>query len=67
MTAQTTWLAIVLVCAASAALGQGAMKPSGRFALTHLSLHWCKPHDKLAPELAKEGIIVPYDGIRMPL
>ena len=48
-------------------VGQHAMKPSGKFALTHLSLHWCEPYDKLAPKLAKEGILVPYDGLRIGL
>jgi hypothetical protein len=46
---------------------KGAIKPGGRFALTHLSLHWCEPHDKLAPKLAKEGILLPYDGLRVDL
>lgn len=46
---------------------QGVMKPAGRFAVTHLSLHWCRPHDTLAPELEKEGILLPYDGLRIEL
>jgi phosphoribosyl 1,2-cyclic phosphate phosphodiesterase len=44
---------------------QKVMKPKGRFAVTHLSLHWCEPYDKIAPRLANEGIIVPYDGMKL--
>jgi len=43
------------------------LKPEGRFMVTHLSLHFCEPYDLLAPKLAAEGIIVPYDGLRVGL
>jgi phosphoribosyl 1,2-cyclic phosphate phosphodiesterase len=43
------------------------LKPDGRFMVTHLSLHFCQPYDLLAPKLAAEGIIVPYDGLRVGL
>lgn len=43
------------------------LKPGGRFMVTHLSLHFCQPYDLLAPKLAAEGIVVPYDGLRVEL
>lgn len=43
------------------------LKPNGRFMMTHLSLHFCDPYDRLAPKLAAEGITVPYDGLRLDL
>jgi phosphoribosyl 1,2-cyclic phosphate phosphodiesterase len=43
------------------------LKPGGRFMVTHLSLHFCKPYDLLAPKLAAEGIPVAYDGLRVGL
>lgn len=43
------------------------LKPSGRFAVTHLSLHFCEPYDLLAPKLAAEKILVSYDGLRLDL
>ena len=46
---------------------QKIMKPKAPFFVTHLSLHWCEPYDKLAPRLASEGIIVGYDGLRIDL
>ena len=46
---------------------QKIMKPGGKFALTHLSLHWCEPYDNVEPRLREEGIIVPYDGMRIEL
>ena len=46
---------------------QKIIKPGGRFAVTHLSLHWCEPHDLLEPKLAAEEIVLPYDGMRLRL
>ena len=43
------------------------LKPAGRFAVTHLSLHFCEPYDLLAPKLATEEILVAYDGLRIDL
>lgn len=44
---------------------QKVMKKDAKFAITHMSLHWCEPYDKLAPRLAGEDIIVSYDGLRL--
>ena len=46
---------------------QKVMKQDAKFAVTHMSLHWCEPYDKLAPRLATEGITVGYDGLRFDL
>ncbi|HPA17579.1 MAG TPA: MBL fold metallo-hydrolase [Verrucomicrobiae bacterium] len=46
---------------------QKVMKAGGRFSVTHTSLHWCEPHDILAPKLANEGMILPHDGMRLGL
>ncbi len=43
------------------------LKPGATFCVTHMSLNWCEPHDLLAPKLAREGIILPYDGMRLEL
>lgn len=43
------------------------LKPGAPFCVTHMSLNWCEPHDLLAPKLAREGIILPYDGMRLEL
>lgn len=44
---------------------QKILKPGGRFLVTHMSLHWCEPHDMLAPKLEAEGITLPYDGMQL--
>jgi len=46
---------------------EGILKEHGIFALTHLSLHWCDPHDKLVDKMADEDIIIPYDGQQIEL
>ena len=43
------------------------LKPGGTFALTHLSLHWVPPYDKVVEPLAKEGIVISYDGLKLPI
>jgi len=45
----------------------GQLKLDAPFLLTHLSLHYCEPYDTIAPRLAKEGIVVAYDGLLVPL
>ena len=42
-----------------------ALKPGGTFALTHLSLHAVPPYDRIAPQMAAEGIIIPHDGLKV--
>ena len=44
-------------------VGQKILKPGAEFLVTHLSLHWCEPHDVLAPKLAAEEITLPHDGM----
>ena len=44
---------------------QKILKPGATFCVTHMSLYWCEPHDLLAPKLAAEGILLPYDGMRL--
>lgn len=46
-------------------VSQKILKPDARFIVTHLSLHWCEPHDLLAPKLATEEIVLPHDGMRL--
>ncbi len=46
-------------------LERGILKNSDKFAVTHLSLHWCDPHDIFEPKLAAEHIILPFDGLRL--
>lgn len=48
-------------------INQKALKPDGTFALTHLSPHACPAYDKLHEPMAKEGILIPYDGLKLPL
>jgi phosphoribosyl 1,2-cyclic phosphate phosphodiesterase len=43
------------------------LKPGGTFALTHLSLHWVPPYDLIVEPMAKEGILVSYDGLKIPI
>lgn len=43
------------------------LKPEGKFYLTHLSLHWCDPHDKVSDKTAKHGLLVPHDGQRIDI
>ena len=37
------------------------------YAVTHLSLHWVPPYDLIVEPLAKEGIVVSYDGLKLPI
>lgn len=48
-------------------VNQKTLKPEGTFALTHLSLHWAPPYDLLYEKMAEERILIPYDGLRLPL
>lgn len=41
------------------------LKPGGTFALTHLSLHWVPPYDTIVGPMAKEGILISYDGLKL--
>jgi phosphoribosyl 1,2-cyclic phosphate phosphodiesterase len=43
------------------------LRPGGTFALTHLSLHWVPPYDSIVEPLGKEGIVISYDGLRLPI
>lgn len=49
----------------AALLAHGCVSPETPFLLTHLSPHWVPPHDLFAPEMAKEGITVAYDGMTL--
>lgn len=31
--------------------------------VTHISPHWCPPHDEYSPVLAEKGLILAYDGL----
>ena len=42
---------------------KGCISEKTPFFLTHLCPHWTPPHDLYAPEMAKEGFIVAYDGM----
>jgi len=48
-------------------LAKTCLKSNGVFALTHLSLDSCPPYDLLHDKMAAEGILVPYDGLRLPI
>ena len=43
------------------------LKPGGTFAVTHLSLHWVPPYDLVVEPLGREGIVVSYDGLKLPI
>jgi hypothetical protein len=43
------------------------LRPGGTLALTHLSLHWVPPYDSIVEPMAKEGIVVPYDGLKLQI
>ena len=43
------------------------LKPGGTFALTQLSLHCMPPYDSIAAPIANEGILVSYDGLKLPI
>jgi len=42
------------------------LRKGGIFAVSHLS-HYTEIHDRLAPEYAKKGITVSYDGMKIRL
>jgi phosphoribosyl 1,2-cyclic phosphate phosphodiesterase len=46
---------------------QKVLKPGGAFALTHLSLHAVPPYDRIHGPMAEEGILIPHDGLRLPV
>lgn len=66
MTKQSGHLDIPLMRLIKQSMVEGKqLKPQGRFVVTHLSLHFCEPYDPLAPKLAREGVLLPYDGLRL--
>lgn len=44
-------------------LEAGCLKEDSRFILTHMSPHWCPPHDLYAVMAEREGMEVAYDGL----
>ncbi|MBQ9326357.1 MAG: hypothetical protein IJ246_11360 [Clostridia bacterium] len=45
----------------------GAFTPGHPFYLTHMSPHWCPPHDLYAEMVAPYGITLAYDGLTATL
>lgn len=43
------------------------LKPEGIYALTHLSLHFIAPYDKIHPEMLRQGMLIPHDGLKLTL
>ncbi|NLX14765.1 MAG: hypothetical protein GXY44_14095 [Phycisphaerales bacterium] len=41
------------------------LKPEGIYALTHLSLHYVAPYDKIHPEMLRQGMLIPHDGLKL--
>ena len=44
---------------------KGCYGPESRFVLTHLSPHWCPPHDFYEHIVMREGMILAYDGMSL--
>lgn len=45
----------------------GCMKPGARFMLSHMSPHWCPPHEWYESIAATYGIELAYDGLSVEL
>lgn len=45
----------------------GCCRPAFRFFLTHMSPHWCPPHDQYAEMAAREGLEVAWDGLTVEI
>ena len=43
----------------------GCTEPDCRFILTHMSPHWCPPHDWYETIAGAEGILIAYDGYQI--
>ena len=43
----------------------GCYAADGRFVLTHMSPHWCPPHDWYESIAGAEGVILAYDGMQI--
>lgn len=43
----------------------GCYAPDGRFVLTHMSPHWCPPHDWYESIAGAEGVTLAYDGMQI--
>ena len=43
----------------------GCYAADGRFVLTHMSPHWCPPHDWYESIAGAEGVILAYDGVQI--
>ena len=43
----------------------GCYASDGRFVLSHMSPHWCPPHDWYEAIVEKDGIQLAYDGMRI--
>ena len=41
------------------------LRENSRFLLTHLSPHWCPPHDWYESIVASEGLELAYDGLQI--
>ena len=46
-------------------LKHGCIEENTPFVLTHMSPHWCPPHDWYASIAAQEGLILAYDGMQI--
>lgn len=44
---------------------EGLLMPGAPKVLSHMAPHWTPPYDMYAPMMAKEGIIVAYDGMTL--
>lgn len=45
----------------------GALGTDGRFILSHMSPHWTPPYDMYVSDMAKEGVMVAYDGLSIEI
>ena len=43
----------------------GCTAPDCRFVLTHMSPHWCPPHDWYESIAGEEGVLLAYDGMQI--
>ena len=43
------------------------LRENSRFLLTHLSPHWCPPHDWYESIVASEGLELAYDGLQIEI
>ena len=45
----------------------GCLREDSRMILTHLSPHWCPPHDQYVDIAGKQGLEVAYDGLEIEI